>query len=466
MDQKRIKSRTQAYKDMMAPENKENFNTENQHQTNANNVNTKKGQIKSLKPALPNARYFETQAEKMGLPKKEFSHCVENPQKNASLLPAQNLQTKKPKTVRGNNIIKIELNPSENEKEHLMRTEILSTLEPKETKAKFTAAVVQVKNAANKKAEKTGTNFHTETSANFTETGAPVQSENSSLNNNQPNNPIINNNNINNVNLNNEKINRNFGYAAAPSEKGIGGLRENINSQAHGKTGDNDQDLVLVKEKTAPEKNENFNQKAERILLAENYNNKTNNNNNKANNNNHYNAAENLNNENNIKNNNHNNLKNNNNNQALTKNAKNANKATKPLAKAKKPTTMSDYIDKENVILIRNYGTEIYNYMRSIESVGIPSNFLDRHKINAEIRTKMVDWMVEVLSVYKCEQETFFLSVYIMDSYIFKSPAVITTDDVHVIGMTAMFVASKFEDVIPIRMSSLVSKIGHDLFSE
>jgi len=127
-------------------------------------------------------------------------------------------------------------------------------------------------------------------------------------------------------------------------------------------------------------------------------------------------------------------------------------------------TTINDYLEKENVIIIRNYGTEIYNYMRAIENVGIPKDFLERHKINPDIRTKMVDWMIEVLSVYKCEQETFFLSVYIMDSYISRSPQLILTEDIHIIGLTSMFIASKFEDVIPIRMSSLVSKIGHDLF--
>lgn len=144
------------------------------------------------------------------------------------------------------------------------------------------------------------------------------------------------------------------------------------------------------------------------------------------------------------------------------KNIINKNNAEK--AQKKKLTTINDYLEKENVIIIRNYGTEIYNYMRAIENVGIPKDFLERHKINPDIRTKMVDWMIEVLSVYKCEQETFFLSVYIMDSYISRSPQLILTEDIHIIGLTSMFIASKFEDVIPIRMSSLVSKIGHDLF--
>ncbi len=146
---------------------------------------------------------------------------------------------------------------------------------------------------------------------------------------------------------------------------------------------------------------------------------------------------------------------------------KNYNKNTNLVDKQqkKKIVTMNDYLDKENVILIRNYGIELYNYMRTNENINIPKDFMEKHKINTEIRTKMVDWMIEVLNVYKCEHETFFLSVFIMDSYIFKSEKIITTDDVHILGLTSMFIASKFEDVIPIRMSSLVSKIGHDIFT-
>ena len=130
----------------------------------------------------------------------------------------------------------------------------------------------------------------------------------------------------------------------------------------------------------------------------------------------------------------------------------------------KKQTTLVDYLEKENIIIIKNYGTEIYNYMKKLENNGIPQNFSERHSINQEIRTKMVDWMIEVLSVYKSEHETFFLSVFILDMFIYKSTEIINTEDVHLIGLTSMFIASKFEDVVPIRMHSLVSKIGHDLF--
>jgi hypothetical protein len=65
------------------------------------------------------------------------------------------------------------------------------------------------------------------------------------------------------------------------------------------------------------------------------------------------------------------------------------------------------YLDRENSLLLRNYGPEVYFYTRDLEKTCISKNFLKRHQINPEIRTKMVDWMIEVLTVYKSEAETF-----------------------------------------------------------
>jgi hypothetical protein len=124
------------------------------------------------------------------------------------------------------------------------------------------------------------------------------------------------------------------------------------------------------------------------------------------------------------------------------------------------------YLDRENSLLLRNYGPEVYFYTRDLEKTCISKNFLKRHQINPEIRTKMVDWMIEVLTVYKSEAETFFLAVGIMDSFIDETTLILKSEDVHLIGMVSMFIASKFEDVIPIRMNSMISKIGHDMFSE
>jgi hypothetical protein len=48
---------------------------------------------------------------------------------------------------------------------------------------------------------------------------------------------------------------------------------------------------------------------------------------------------------------------------------------------------------------------------------------LGTHGITANLRSKMVDWMIEVLSSYKMSEETFFRSVYMMDAYLKKTTA-------------------------------------------
>jgi hypothetical protein len=45
-------------------------------------------------------------------------------------------------------------------------------------------------------------------------------------------------------------------------------------------------------------------------------------------------------------------------------------------------------------------------------------NHLTHHKINSVYRAKMIDWIVEVTGAFKCSDQTFFLSVNIMDRYL------------------------------------------------
>jgi len=78
----------------------------------------------------------------------------------------------------------------------------------------------------------------------------------------------------------------------------------------------------------------------------------------------------------------------------------------------------------------------------------------------------MVDWMVEVLSTFKCSDQTFFLAIDIMDRFFKNSSRPLTSSDLHITGVVAMFIASKYEDVVPLMMKTMVNKIGHGKFSQ
>ena len=91
--------------------------------------------------------------------------------------------------------------------------------------------------------------------------------------------------------------------------------------------------------------------------------------------------------------------------------------------------------------------------------------FLANHNISVEFRAKMVDWMAEVLYTFKCSSQTFFLAVNIMDRYFKTVERKLETQELHLSGIVAMFIASKYEDVIPLMMRTVVNKISHGKFT-
>ena len=93
---------------------------------------------------------------------------------------------------------------------------------------------------------------------------------------------------------------------------------------------------------------------------------------------------------------------------------------------------------------------------------------LDTHTITKDYRTKMVDWMVEVTTSFKCSIRTYFLAVAIFDTYLRKNQGVQALDNtsVHAVGVGAMYLASKYEDIYPLHSKVVSEKISHSAFSQ
>ena len=75
----------------------------------------------------------------------------------------------------------------------------------------------------------------------------------------------------------------------------------------------------------------------------------------------------------------------------------------------------------------------------------------------------MVDWMVEVCTSFRCYDRTWFLAVQILDKYLtlMNGKKVLKNSDVHPIGVASIYLASKYEDVIPINSFVAHEKISH-----
>jgi hypothetical protein len=122
-----------------------------------------------------------------------------------------------------------------------------------------------------------------------------------------------------------------------------------------------------------------------------------------------------------------------------------------------------EYRNLVSQLLKRDYSNIIIKNL--IKDEDIIEDCLANHKITERMRTRMVDWMIEVLSNYKCEDYTFFLAVNLMDRHFKASTKILHPNDLHSIGIAAMFMASKFYDVYPLRLKIVYEKIAHKKMS-
>ena len=122
-------------------------------------------------------------------------------------------------------------------------------------------------------------------------------------------------------------------------------------------------------------------------------------------------------------------------------------------------------IERETAHVCANYGEDIDIYQRELEIQFNTKDCLIKHKITPALRSRMVDWMIEVLTNFKCDDQTFFLAVSILDRFFKGKLDTREISDLHIIGVTAMFIASKYEDIYPLKMKMVHEKIAHKKLS-
>ncbi len=69
--------------------------------------------------------------------------------------------------------------------------------------------------------------------------------------------------------------------------------------------------------------------------------------------------------------------------------------------------------------------------------------------------------MIEVLSSFNCTKNTFFVSIDIMDKYLTLTNSSFETKDIHLVGVTSMLLASKMEEIVPFKVSTVIEKMTH-----
>jgi len=100
---------------------------------------------------------------------------------------------------------------------------------------------------------------------------------------------------------------------------------------------------------------------------------------------------------------------------------------------------------------------DCYAYLRYKEhQMATPPRFLDSHsEVTPKMRAILVDWLVQVHKRFRLQAETLYLTVSIMDHYLGEFPTV-SKNDMQLIGVTAMMMACKYEEIYSPEMDDFV----------
>ncbi|XP_027544542.1 G2/mitotic-specific cyclin-B2 [Neopelma chrysocephalum] len=106
-----------------------------------------------------------------------------------------------------------------------------------------------------------------------------------------------------------------------------------------------------------------------------------------------------------------------------------------------------DAEDSENPQLCSDYVKDIYLYLRELElQQAVRPQYLDGRTINGRMRAILVDWLVQVHSRFQLLQETLYMCVALIDRFLQSHP--VPRKRLQLVGVTAMLVASKYEEIL------------------
>ena len=124
-----------------------------------------------------------------------------------------------------------------------------------------------------------------------------------------------------------------------------------------------------------------------------------------------------------------------------------------------------DAEDMDDPLMVAEYVIEIFDYMKKLEISTMPNpDYMDnQNELEWKMRGILVDWLLEVHTRFRLLPETLFLAVNIIDRFL--SNKVVQLDRLQLVGVTAMFIASKYEEVLSPHVQNF-KHVADDGFSE
>lgn len=123
-----------------------------------------------------------------------------------------------------------------------------------------------------------------------------------------------------------------------------------------------------------------------------------------------------------------------------------------------------DIKDGENPQLLAEYVNDIYVYLFKLErSFPINEKYLSTQMdVTPKMRSVLLDWINEVHNQFSLELETYHMTVSMIDRYL-QSTTSTPRRYLQLVGVTSLFMASKYEELMPPEINDFVYVTGEEL---
>lgn len=124
-----------------------------------------------------------------------------------------------------------------------------------------------------------------------------------------------------------------------------------------------------------------------------------------------------------------------------------------------------DTEDLLDPIMTAEYVGEIFEYLKELEVQTMPNpHYMDhQEELDWRMRGILVDWLIEVHARFRLLPETLFVAVNIVDRFL--SAEVVALSRLQLVGVTAIFIASKYEEVLPPHVAHF-SSLADETFTQ
>ncbi|KAJ8589031.1 hypothetical protein M405DRAFT_739245 [Rhizopogon salebrosus TDB-379] len=110
--------------------------------------------------------------------------------------------------------------------------------------------------------------------------------------------------------------------------------------------------------------------------------------------------------------------------------------------------TFEDEVDFFDTTMVSEYSDEIFQYMNELEDDVMPSpDYMDgQGEVTWAMRQTLVDWLLQVHLRWHMLPETLWIAINLVDRFLTKR--VVSLVKLQLVGVTAMFIAAKYEEIL------------------